>query len=69
MDNVEYHSGSSYTDKPLALTWHGERYLIADILSQGRTPEAKWFRVRTNDGELFTLSYDEKSDTWQIQNI
>jgi hypothetical protein len=69
MDNVECHSGSSYTDKPLAFTWQGERYLIADILSQGRTPEAKWFRVRTNDGELFTLSYDEKSDTWQIQNL
>jgi hypothetical protein len=69
MDIVECHSGSSYSDKPVALTWQGERYLVADILSQGRTPEAKWFKIRTTDGEFFNLSYYEKSDSWLIQNL
>jgi hypothetical protein len=69
MDNVECHSGYSYPDKPMTLTWQGERYLIADILSQGRTPEEKWFRVRTISGELFNLTYSEKSGSWQIQNL
>jgi hypothetical protein len=72
---VECHSGSSYADRPTALTWQGERLIIAEILSQGRTPQGKWFRVLTEAGQLFELSVfeatgDSPSDReWIIQQL
>ncbi len=56
---VECHSGFTYAERPTALTWQGLRLEIVEILSQGRTPQAKWFRVRTAQGSFFELSHLE----------
>jgi hypothetical protein len=61
-DIVECHSGSAYAERPTALTWQGQRLIVAEILSQGRTPQVKWFRVRTADGQVFELSCSEATD-------
>ncbi|MCX6034086.1 MAG: hypothetical protein NTV38_03795 [Chloroflexi bacterium] len=72
---VECHSGSSYAERPTALTWQGRRLIVAEILSQGRTPQAKWFRVRTADGQVFELAYVGAADRclseqeWQIRQF
>ncbi len=72
---VELHSGAVYAQKPLALIWEGKRLVVTEILSEGRTPNTKWFRVRTEDGELFELTYSEVPDLeknasqWQIRPI
>jgi len=65
---VECHSGFAYADKPVAFTWQGQRFLIAEILAQGRTPQARRFRIKTTDGQVFELSYSEETDDWQIQH-
>ncbi|HEX7541114.1 MAG TPA: DUF6504 family protein [Anaerolineales bacterium] len=71
-DIVECHSGSTYAERPTAFTWQGQRLIVAEILSQGRTPQAKLFRVRTADGQVFELAYVEAADKcpseqeWQI---
>jgi len=67
MDVVECHSGFAYADKPVAFIWQGQRLLIVEILAQGRTPQARWFRVITMDQQVFDLSYSEETDAWQIQ--
>jgi hypothetical protein len=69
MEIVECHSGFAYADKPVALTWQGERLLIAEILAQGRTPQTRWFRVITMDGQVFVLSYNEETNNWQTQHL
>ncbi len=58
-DDVECYSGSAYGEKPIAFTRLGQRYTNLEVLSQGRTPLVKWFRVRTEAGEIFELSYNE----------
>jgi hypothetical protein len=74
-DIVECHSGSSYAERPTALTWQGQRLIVAEILSQGHTPQAKWFRVRTADGQVFELVYGVAADKclseqeWQIRQF
>lgn len=60
-DLVECHSGYTYAEKPVALTWEGQRLEIDAILAQWRTPEEKHFRVRTSDGGEFELVYREAS--------
>lgn len=63
---VECHSEYAYAEKPVALTWQGQRLEISSILSRWRTPQATCFRVRTADDQVFELSYAETSGEWQI---
>lgn len=63
---VECHSGFTYAERPVALTWEGLRLKIVEILAEWRTPEEKHFLVQTTDGRKFTLAYSQSTDTWQI---
>jgi hypothetical protein len=65
--NVECHSGYAYAERPVAFHWQDERLVIADLLSQARTPEGRRFLVRTQDGQEFELLYLENTDEWKIQ--
>jgi hypothetical protein len=72
---VECQSGFTYAEKPTALTWLGQRLIISRILSQRRTPQGKWFRVYTADGQYFELFYFESvsesisDQEWQIHPL
>ena len=66
---VECHSGFTYADKPVALTWESRRLEIIEITTQWRSQERRHFRVRTSNGQEFELSYDEADDEWQITQL
>ena len=65
-DLVECHSGFTYADRPIALTWEDQRLEISLILSRWRTPDRNYFRVRTTDSREFELAYNLATDEWQI---
>ena len=67
MDTVECRSNSEYAERPLALTWNGKRYEVAEILSRWRGPDERGFRVKTIDGQFFELIYREGPDEWKIK--
>jgi hypothetical protein len=66
---VECHSGFTYADKPIALTWESRRLEIVEISARWQSPEARHFRVCTNDGQKFELSYHEADNEWQITQL
>jgi hypothetical protein len=67
MDNiVECHSDYEYAERPVALTWKGQRLEISEILERWRIPGASCFRVRTSDGQVFELFYGELYDEWRV---
>ncbi len=63
---VECHSGFAYAEKPVALTWEGQRLEITGILGEWRLPGGRRFRVKTSGGQIFELSYEELNDEWHI---
>jgi len=67
MDTVECRSDSEYAERPLALTWNGQRHEIAEILARWRTPDEKGFRIITTNGWIFELIYREGPDEWKIK--
>jgi hypothetical protein len=69
MDLVECHSSSAYDERPVALTWDGQRLEIIETLADWRTPGEHHFRVRTRDQRTFELAYRAADNTWQIQPI
>jgi hypothetical protein len=77
-ETVECHSGFTYADKPIALTWENRRLEIIEIFAQWRSPERRHFRVRTRYGQEFELSYREEDNEcpekasgykWQITKL
>jgi len=69
MNNVVCRSDSSFAERPLSLTWDGNQYEIAEIVSRWRGPIEKGFRVKTTNGQAFDLTYRELSDEWLVQPI
>lgn len=65
-NDVECRSDAAYAERPLAFTWRGERREVAQVLQRWRSPAGKGFRVRAQDGDVFSLFYDEDKDAWQI---
>ena len=63
---VECYSGTTYGERPQAFSWEGQRLLIARIEARWRVPDGRRFRVRTEDGRLFELSYREPIGQWQV---
>lgn len=68
-DLVECHSEHEYAERPLALTWNSQRMEINEIVERWRTPGEKCFRVRTTDGQMFELCYNESNDLWRIRQV
>lgn len=63
---VEFYSGATYAERPIAVRWQGQRLVVEEVLRSWRTPQGPGFDVVTVDGRKFRLSYDEQSDTWQV---
>jgi hypothetical protein len=59
-------SGSRYADRPLAFAWQGQRLRVAALLTRWRSPIGPGFRVRSEDGRIFDLTYNERKDAWQM---
>ena len=65
-DVVECHSGYTYGERPTALVWQGERFLVVAVEATWRIPAGRCFRVRVLDGRVFELFYGELYDEWRV---
>ena len=64
---VECHSGHTYAQRPTVFWWEAERFEVASIDAEWRSPVGKHFRVTTKYETIFELTYHEASDSWQIR--
>ena len=68
-DPVECHSGYTYAERPVALQWEGRRRAIEEVLDHWRTPGGICFRVKTTEGQIFKLYFNEMFEEWHIDLI
>jgi hypothetical protein len=61
---VECYSGARYAERPVALTWCGERLSVESIERSWRTPDSLTFIVRIGDGRRFELTCQLFDDRW-----
>jgi hypothetical protein len=64
---VECHAGYTYAERPTALLWGEKRLSVIEIIEWKRTPEGRYFRVKTEDDLAFVLIYDEACDVWHVR--
>jgi hypothetical protein len=64
---VECYAGHAYPDRPRSLYWQGRYRPVDTVISRARLPEGLWFRVSTDEGEIFDLTYSVVTGVWRIQ--
>jgi hypothetical protein len=64
---VECYSGSRYAERPRAFYYEDRRWQVVDVLRTEQHPGRRLFTVRTLEGDLFNLIYDEAFDRWRIE--
>ena len=64
--SVECYAGHAYPPRPRPFTYRGARRTVDQVVRTWRTPDAVWFRVRTNRNEFFTLAYYEDEYAWVV---
>jgi hypothetical protein len=55
-------------ERPLRFWLDADMYEISTIEDRWHDPTAEYFKVRTVDGKLFLLRYDEREDEWTLQS-
>ena len=61
---VNCYSSYIYAEEPLSLVWQEEELVIKSVEKAWQEPGKRLFRVVTEDGKLFELSYNEADDHW-----
>ena len=63
---VECYAGHRADERPLRFTVRGRSYDVVSVDDQWYSPEARYFRVKVGDGNLYVLKHDERRDVWTL---
>ena len=66
---VECYAGYRADERPLRFTLSGRHYEVAEVDDQWYSPDAKYYRVRADDGNLYVLRHDERQDVWTLEGF
>ena len=66
---VECYSGSRYGERPLCFLLADKRHVVKEVQESWRTPSVLHYRVRTDDDEVYELTYDERDDQWHVLTV
>ena len=64
---VSGYSGHTYAQRPDSFRWRGVGYEVVEIEKEWLEPGLKCFQVRTADGKLFRLCYNEAGKEWLLR--
>ena len=63
---VECYAGYRADQRPTRFILRGRTFEIIEVEDQWYSPDAIYFRVRTEDGDYFILRHDEAQDVWSL---
>ena len=66
---VEAYSGHTANERPTRFTL-GERTVdVEEIVDRWYSEDARYFRVRADDGNTYVLKYLEREDVWELASF
>ena len=66
---VECYAGRIGDERPIKL-WVGENVLFVEsVEEQWHGPEAAYFRVRADDGNIYVVAHNESNDLWTLESF
>ncbi len=64
--DVDCYAGYRADERPLRFTLRGRTFAVVAVDDRWYEPEAIYFRVRADDGNLYILRHDEAKDLWTL---
>jgi len=66
VNRVKCYSGHAFAQRPISFLWQGREYNVSEVEREWQEPGKKFFKVRTEDEEIFELCYNHSQDEWLI---
>ena len=63
---VECYSGYRAEQRPQRFTLRGRTFEVQEVEDQWYSPDARYFRVRADDGNFYVLRHCEIQDVWTL---
>jgi hypothetical protein len=67
--HVECQAGYRGEETPRRFRLYGRTVEVVEILERRAEPDARSFRVRGDDGRVYTLRSDRRTEGWEIPEI
>ena len=66
---VECYSGYKANERPLAFSLGARRHTVEEVLDRWYGLGATYFRVRSDDGNIYILRHDAEPDVWTLESF
>ncbi len=64
---VECYAGYKADERPVRFVAGGNTYSIESVDDKWYSPDATFFRVTANDGNVYVLRHDQENDRWTLE--
>ena len=64
---VESYSGYKKDERPLRFVLGKRLFEVVAVDDQWYSPDAIYFRIKADDGNLYVLRHDEAQDQWTLE--
>ncbi len=64
---VECYSGRKADERPVRFQLGDQVFVVEEIVDRWYGPEADFFKVRADDGNIYVLSHNATEDLWHLE--
>ena len=65
---VDAYSGYKANERPLRFQLDEDLFEIETVVDRWHDPKGEYFKVRTPEGKIYLLRYNEQQDEWTLQS-
>ena len=68
---VECYSGYKADERPVRFQLGSQDHMVEEVLDQWHSPDATFFRVRSDDGNVYVLRHtiSPQEDVWTLESF
>jgi hypothetical protein len=66
---VECYAGRKGDERPIRFALHGHDYMVEEVVDRWYGPDAAFFKVRADDGNLYILRQSTSDGEWSLESF
>jgi hypothetical protein len=66
---VRCYAGRMADERPVRFQLGDREYAVEEVLDQWYGPDATFYKVRADDGNLYILRHDFEADDWRLDSF
>ena len=66
---VECYAGAQANERPVRFQLGARDHMVEEVVDQWYGPDDLFFKVRTDDGNLYILRHNTPADEWTLESF